>query len=165
MRIRSGASGQPKRLSFGFRPKFTLSVITETFRQIFPFCRKRYCGRNALFRPKWSISAERIFFRPKEHSFGRKRPLSVTHSTRSAVHWCPRPSSSKSGWILHWICLDILDNECLSVKKIENVDNCARKVDNCGGKVDYCARKVLELPVWHDDHGEVITAWRPQRAG
>ena len=83
--IRIFYSGQPKGLSFGFQPKFSVSVGAETFRQNFPFGRKTSYGRNAQFRPKYcyfgrnitALSAERGPFRPKEDTFGRNSPLSA----------------------------------------------------------------------------------------
>ena len=87
-------SGQPKGLSFGFRPKFSVSVGAETFRQNFPFGQKTSYnfGRNT------AILAEILLhFRPKEFSLGsfgfRPKlrildcPLSVSAETLSVDHY------------------------------------------------------------------------------
>ena len=68
------SSGQPKGLSFGFRPKILVSVCAETFWQNFPYGQKSFYGINAQFQPKYYCS----FGRKKPVStFGRKKALSA----------------------------------------------------------------------------------------
>ena len=62
-------SGRPKGLSFGFRPKFSVSVSAETFRQKLTFRPKEQ------FWQKWHISTEITFFRHLSAQFQNQNKL------------------------------------------------------------------------------------------
>ena len=71
----ASVTDQPKGLSFGFRPKVSVSVGAEIFRQKSAFQPKDNFSRNTPFRPKLAL------FRPKLVSFSKKFSIYFSRKT------------------------------------------------------------------------------------